>query len=88
MRARFWRKWHRWIGFPAAIFLVFAAVTGVLVAVTEFFGEEERLREATRNLVGPTPTGGDFHEPHRFGSYPTTTFPFLNARSDVRARRS
>jgi uncharacterized iron-regulated membrane protein len=53
MRARFWRKWHRWIGFPAAIFLIFAAVTGVLVAVTEFFGEEERLREATRNLVSP-----------------------------------
>jgi uncharacterized iron-regulated membrane protein len=53
MKPRFWRKWHRWIGFPAAIFLVFAATTGVLVAITEFFGEAERLREATRDLVSP-----------------------------------
>src|SRR5918911_2209817 len=49
----FWRRWHRWIGFPAAIFLLFAAVTGILVACTEFFGEEEALREATRDLVSP-----------------------------------
>lgn len=53
MKARFWRQWHRWIGFPAAIFLVFAASTGVAVAITEFFGDEERLREATRDLVSP-----------------------------------
>jgi uncharacterized iron-regulated membrane protein len=50
---RFWRKWHRWIGFPAALFLLFAAVTGFLVAFTEFFGEEEALRERTRDLVSP-----------------------------------
>jgi uncharacterized iron-regulated membrane protein len=49
----FWRRWHRWIGFPAALFLLFAAVTGILVAGTEFFGEEEALREATRELVSP-----------------------------------
>jgi uncharacterized iron-regulated membrane protein len=49
----FWRKWHRWIGFPAALFLLWAASTGVLVAFTEFFGEEEALREATRDLVSP-----------------------------------
>jgi uncharacterized iron-regulated membrane protein len=49
----FLRKWHRWVGFPAALFLLFAAVTGVLVAFTEFFGEEEALREATRALVSP-----------------------------------
>src|SRR4249920_928614 len=53
MNVRFWRKWHRWIGFPAAIFLIFAAVTGVLVAFTEFFGADEALREATRDLVSP-----------------------------------
>ena len=53
MNPRFWRKWHRWIGFPAAVFLLFAAVTGFLVAFTEFFGEEETLREATRDLVSP-----------------------------------
>ena len=49
----FWRKWHRWIGFPAALFLLFAAVTGFLVAFTEFFGEEESLREAARDTVSP-----------------------------------
>jgi uncharacterized iron-regulated membrane protein len=49
----FWRKWHRWIGFPAALFLLFAAITGFLVAFTEFFGADEALREATRDLVSP-----------------------------------
>jgi uncharacterized iron-regulated membrane protein len=50
------RKWHRWIGLSAALFLLFAAVTGVMVAFTEFFGEEEALREATRALVSPVTT--------------------------------
>ncbi len=53
MTVRFWRKWHRWIGFPAAIFLIFAAITGFLVAFTEFFGADEALRERTRDLVSP-----------------------------------
>ena len=57
MNPSFWRKWHRWIAFPASIFLLFAAVTGVVVAMTEFFGEEEALREATRDLVSPVSTG-------------------------------
>jgi uncharacterized iron-regulated membrane protein len=49
----FWRKWHRWIGFPAALFLLWAASTGVIVAFTEFFGEAEALREATRDMISP-----------------------------------
>jgi uncharacterized iron-regulated membrane protein len=49
----FWRRWHRWIGLPAALFLLWAGSTGVLVAGTEFFGEDEALREATRDLVSP-----------------------------------
>jgi len=53
MNVRSWRQWHRWIGFPASLFLLFAAVTGFLVAFTEFFGEEGRLREQTRGLVSP-----------------------------------
>jgi hypothetical protein len=53
---RFLRKWHRWIGFPAGIFLLFAAVTGILLAGTEFFGAEEALRERTRDLISPTTT--------------------------------
>jgi uncharacterized iron-regulated membrane protein len=48
-----WRKWHRWIAFPASIFLFWAATTGAVVAFTEFFGEEEALRERTRDLVSP-----------------------------------
>ena len=56
MKPAFWRKWHRWIGFPAALFLRFASLTGLLVAFTEFFGEEEALREATRDLVSPITT--------------------------------
>src|SRR6185295_13528181 len=52
----FWRKWHRWIGFPGALFLLYAASTGLLIAFTEFFGEAEALREATRNLVSPVTT--------------------------------
>ena len=55
----FWRRWHRWIGFPAAVFLLFASITGVIVAVTEFFGEAEALREATRGLVSPVRIGDD-----------------------------
>ncbi len=47
------RKWHRWIGFPAGIFLLFVSITGTWLAATEFFGEEEALRERTRDLVSP-----------------------------------
>lgn len=55
--APWWRKWHRWIALPATLFLAFAAVTGVIVAFTEFFGAEEALREATRDLVSPVKLG-------------------------------
>jgi len=52
----FWRKWHRWIAFPATLFLFWASVTGVILGFTEFFGPEEALREATRPLVSATTT--------------------------------
>lgn len=52
----FWRQWHRWIGAPAALFLAFAAATGVIVAGVEFFGEDEALREANRDLVSAVTT--------------------------------
>jgi uncharacterized iron-regulated membrane protein len=63
---QFWRKWHRWIGFPASIFLLFASCTGAILAFTEFFGAEEALREATRDLVSPisvTSPAADWSEP-------------------------
>jgi len=56
MNPAFWRKWHRWIAFPAAAFLLFVSITGVIVAMNEFFGEEEALREATRSLTSPVKT--------------------------------
>jgi uncharacterized iron-regulated membrane protein len=52
-----WRKWHRWSGFVAGLFLLFASITGVIVAMTEFFGEEEARREATRDLTSAISTG-------------------------------
>jgi uncharacterized iron-regulated membrane protein len=53
MNPAFLRRWHRWIGAPAALFLLFVSITGCLLAATEFFGEDEALREATRDLVSP-----------------------------------
>jgi len=53
MTPAFWRRWHRWLGIPAAAFLLFVSITGLLLAMTEFFGEDEALREATRDLVSP-----------------------------------
>jgi len=53
----FWRRWHRWIAFPATLFLLFASVTGVILALTEFFGPAEAEREATRRLVSPVTLG-------------------------------
>jgi uncharacterized iron-regulated membrane protein len=49
----FWRRWHRWIGLPAALFLLFTAVTGFLVAFTEFFGADEAMRERLRTVTSP-----------------------------------
>jgi uncharacterized iron-regulated membrane protein len=51
MTPAFWRRWHRWIGAPAAAFLLFASGTGMFLAGTEFFGEDEALREATRDQI-------------------------------------
>ena len=45
------RKWHRWIGLPAGIFLLLTAFTGVWLECERFFGEEEALREKVRDLA-------------------------------------
>lgn len=55
----FWRKWHRWIGLVAAVFLLWAAATGLLIAFNEFFGADEAQREAARRLVSPVTTTSD-----------------------------
>jgi len=56
LNTAFWRKWHRWIAFPATLFLLWASITGMILAFTEFFGPEEALREKTRDLVSPVTT--------------------------------
>ena len=56
MDVAFWRRWHRWIGWPAALFLLWASITGIVLASTEFFGADEALREKTRALVSPMTT--------------------------------
>ena len=53
----FWRRWHRWIGFPAALFLFWSAVTGFVVAFNEFFGADEALREQLRTITSPVTVG-------------------------------
>jgi hypothetical protein len=45
----FWRKWHRWIAWPATIFLLWACGHGVLVAFTEFFGQTKRCVSDARH---------------------------------------
>jgi uncharacterized iron-regulated membrane protein len=53
LNTAFWRKWHRWVAFPATIFLIWAAFTGLSLAITEFFGADEALRERLRTFVSP-----------------------------------
>ena len=48
-----WRKWHRWVGWAAAPFLLFAALTGVFAGVAEMTSEDEEAREAARERVSP-----------------------------------
>lgn len=53
MDMKFLRHWHRWISWLAAIFLLWAATTGVLVAGTEFWGADELERERLRDTESP-----------------------------------
>lgn len=46
-----WRKWHRWIGFAAAPFLLFAAITGIIAGIAEMTSEDEDARESARERV-------------------------------------
>ena len=43
-----WRKWHRWIGFAAMPFILFAAITGVVAGTVEMLSEDEEAREKAR----------------------------------------
>ena len=50
------RKIHRWLGVPAALFLLLASFTGVWLECVQFFGTEEAERERLRDLVSPFTT--------------------------------
>ncbi len=54
------RKWHRWFGLPAGLFLILAGFTGVWLEVERFFGEEEAQREKLRDLPATVTAKGDF----------------------------
>lgn len=56
MQPKTWRRTHRWIACIAALFLLWAGTTGVLVAGTEFFGADEAERERARELTSPVTT--------------------------------
>jgi len=53
MYMKFLRKWHRWITWIAAVFLLWAATTGILVAAQEFWGADETERERLRDVESP-----------------------------------
>lgn len=46
-----WRKWHRWVGFAAVPFLLYAAVTGIIAGATESLSEDEEAREKARERI-------------------------------------
>jgi len=45
------RKIHRWLGVPAALFLLLASFTGIWLECVKFFGAEEAERERIRDLT-------------------------------------
>ncbi|QJX00552.1 PepSY-associated TM helix domain-containing protein [Frigoriglobus tundricola] len=42
------RKWHRWVGFASAPFLLFATLTGIFAGIAEMTSEDEEAREKAR----------------------------------------
>ena len=53
------RKWHRWIGLVASVFLIVTAFTGIWLECERFFGEEEALREKLRDMPATTKANDD-----------------------------
>lgn len=54
------RKWHSWIGVVTAVFFVITAFTGVWLECERFFGTDEALREALRDMSATKRAGDDF----------------------------
>lgn len=45
------RKWHRWIGLGAVVFLLSVGITGVILQFQQFFGADEAAREKLASLT-------------------------------------
>ena len=72
------RKIHRWLGVPAAIFLLLASFTGVWLECVKFFGADESERERIRDLVSPVTA-------QNVGAEFDTTFEKVRAAAAARA---
>ena len=45
------RKWHRWISIVAALFLLSVGITGVILQIQQFFGEDEAMKEKLATMT-------------------------------------
>jgi len=53
------RKWHRWIGLGAVVFLLSVGITGVILQFQQFFGSDEAAREKLATLTSPYSVSSD-----------------------------
>lgn len=51
------RKWHRWLGWAAMIFLLSVSVTGIILQGQHLFGEEEAEKERLRDTISTYTVG-------------------------------
>lgn len=51
------RKWHRWLGWAAMIFLLSVSVTGIILQGQHLFGEEEAEKERLRDTTSAYTVG-------------------------------
>jgi hypothetical protein len=53
------RKWHRWIGLGAVIFLLSVGITGVILQFQQFFGSDETAREKLASMTSAYSVSSD-----------------------------
>lgn len=70
------RKWHRWIGWAAALFFLSVSITGILLQSQQLFGQEEAEKERLRTLTSAYTVGGALTKIHA---------ALANAQASVRA---
>ncbi len=52
------RKWHRWLGWAATVFLLSVSITGIILQGQHLFGEEEAEKERLRDMTSTYTVGG------------------------------